>query len=89
MGNLFIGANLFISLILWDLDASKIGAKSHNHEIIFIKYRQIYKVSKGEIIFCDEDESNIYSDTSKENSGFGWCNNFKGFIPYRYIIENS
>lgn len=22
-------------------------------------------------------------------SSVGWCNNFKGFIPYRYIIENS
>ena len=19
----------------------------------------------------------------------GWCNNFKGFIPYRYLIENE
>ena len=20
---------------------------------------------------------------------FGWCNNFKGFIPYRYFIDNN
>ena len=20
---------------------------------------------------------------------YGWCNNFKGFIPYRYLIENG
>ena len=23
------------------------------------------------------------------NDAFGWCNNFKGFIPYRYLIENK
>lgn len=22
-------------------------------------------------------------------SGLGWCNNFRGFIPYRYLIENE
>ena len=27
-----------------------------------------------------------YSLTDK--NGMGWCNNFKGFIPYRYIIDN-
>lgn len=49
---------------------------------------EYYSLFKGEINICDEDEANIYSDTSKENPGFGWCNNFKGFIPYRYLIEN-
>ena len=36
------------------------------------------------------------SDTELENSyvpisvnGFGWCNNLKGFIPYRYMIDNN
>lgn len=23
------------------------------------------------------------------NNAFGWCNNFQGFIPYRYLIENK
>ena len=23
------------------------------------------------------------------NKHYGWCNNFKGFIPYRYILENN
>lgn len=26
-------------------------------------------------------------EVDKEHAG--WCNNFKGFIPYRYIIENK
>ena len=26
----------------------------------------------------------LFDDTSK-----GWCNNFKGFIPYRYLIDNQ
>ena len=51
----------------------------------------------------DEEHNRFYkgifidmSDTELENSyvpisvnGFGWCNNFKGFIPYRYIIDNK
>ena len=24
-----------------------------------------------------------------DNTVLGWCNNFKGFIPYRYLIENN
>lgn len=29
-------------------------------------------------------------DTPKwEESDFGWCNNLKGFIPYRYFIDNK
>lgn len=29
-------------------------------------------------------------DLSKDNaSQYGWCNNFKGFIQYRYLIENE
>ena len=50
---------------------------------------EYHSLFKGEMNVCDEDEYNIYSDTSKENSGFGWCNNFKGFIQYRYLIENN
>ena len=26
----------------------------------------------------------LFDDTSK-----GWCNNLKGFIPYRYFIDNK
>lgn len=24
-----------------------------------------------------------------DGKGYGWCNNFKGFIPYRYFIDNN
>lgn len=27
--------------------------------------------------------------TKDDSEGLGWCNNLKGFIPYRYIIDNS
>lgn len=51
----------------------------------------------------DEEHNRFYkgifidmSDTELENSyvpisvnGFGWCNNLKGFIPYRYFIDNK
>lgn len=35
---------------------------------------------KGQI---EEDESN------NNKLIYGWCNNFRGFIPYRYLIENN
>ena len=25
----------------------------------------------------------------KGYKGIGWCNNFKGFIPYRYLVDNK
>lgn len=30
-----------------------------------------------------------FEDTSVDISSLGWCNNFKGFIQYRYLIEND
>jgi hypothetical protein len=31
-----------------------------------------------------------YEDLGEfSNSAKGWCNNFKGFIPYRYMVDNG
>ena len=30
----------------------------------------------------------LYDDKTDKNT-FGWCNNFKGFIQYRYLVENE
>ena len=27
--------------------------------------------------------------TRKGKDQYGWCNNLKGFIPYRYMIDNK
>ena len=44
---------------------------------------------KGKIDFIDIDEpeynGGIYEPQFSEK---GWCNNFKGFIPYRYLVDN-
>jgi len=50
---------------------------------------EYYSFSKGKNNICDEDENNIYINTSKQNNGFGWCANFKGWISQRYITEND
>lgn len=48
---------------------------------------EYYSFIKGkEIIEYFEEEPNIYTF---EDSSYGWCNNFKGFISYRYLIENT
>ena len=39
-------------------------------------FQKGYLNSKGEGLYP-------YEGTS------GWCNNFKGFIPYRYMVDNS
>ena len=41
-----------------------------------------------ELIDIDEPEYNggIYEPKFSEK---GWCNNFKGFIPYRYLVDNK
>ena len=26
---------------------------------------------------------------TEDEDGHGWCNNFRGWIPYRYLIENK
>ena len=41
-----------------------------------------------ELIDIDEPEYNggIYEPQFSEK---GWCNNFKGFIPYRYLVDNK
>ena len=39
-----------------------------------------------------EEESDIsiaYLKTYEDSPEAGWCNNFKGFIPYRYFIDNK
>lgn len=48
---------------------------------------EYYSFVKGkENIEYFEEEPDIY--TFKDSS-YGWCNNFKGFIQYRYLVENS
>ena len=47
-----------------------------------------YIKGKIDLIDVDEPEYNggIYEPKFSEK---GWCNNFKGFIPYRYLVDNS
>jgi hypothetical protein len=49
---------------------------------------EYYSFFNRENNVSDEDDFNIYTDTSKENNGFGYCRNFKGFIQYRALIDN-
>ena len=47
-----------------------------------------YIKGKIDLIDIDEPEYNggIYEPQFSEK---GWCNNFKGFIPYRYLVDNK
>ena len=42
--------------------------------------QEIYQFRKG---WLDNTSSEIIEASE------GWCNNFRGFIPYRYLIENK
>ena len=44
---------------------------------------------KGQIVaeYVEALDEEILNYVNKESEG--WCNNFQGFIPYRYLIENK
>ena len=48
---------------------------------------------KGQLIDCESDgdwqEDGRWEDVFIENKNTGWCNNFRGFIPYRYLVETN
>ena len=48
---------------------------------------EYYTFIKGKLLLNDEGDSVKLVNTVPSN--LGWCNNFKGFIPYRYILENN
>lgn len=58
-----------------------------------MKGDEYYYFIKGKLIDCDSEgdnqEGGRWEDVFIENSTVGWCNNFRGFIPYRYLIENE
>ena len=47
---------------------------------------EYYSFHKGKLKTVDEGYGVLYQN---ENLTNGWCNNFKGFIQYRYLIENK
>lgn len=43
-----------------------------------------------DVIDYEKDEIAIsYLKTYQDSPEAGWCNNFKGFIPYRYMVDNK
>jgi thymidylate synthase ThyX len=36
-----------------------------------------------------EEYWSSFGTTSQNTKGNGWCNNLKGFIPYRYLVDNG
>lgn len=44
---------------------------------------EYYEHIKGVTIEYDDDDGRVFSEHS-----FGWCNNFRGWIQYRHLIEN-
>lgn len=49
---------------------------------------QSYRKGKHEVTLMDNSE-NKYWFIEDESGELGWCNNFKGFIQYRYLLENG
>ena len=50
---------------------------------------QYHQNVKGEILATSTvpiDSVTLHANGT--HSAFGWCRNFKGFIPYRHIIES-
>lgn len=67
-----------------------------NDPFIPIAWQKEHKGMQGTQYW--EDSSSINSiekdwltarDEAVKKSNEGWCNNFKGFIPYRYMVDNG
>jgi thymidylate synthase ThyX len=39
--------------------------------------------------YYESVKGNRFNNTELTDKNYGWCNNFKGFIPYRYLIEKK
>ena len=56
---------------------------------------EYYSFIKGKVKtgYIDESEHQIFLSNKSHNWGdyseLGWCNNLKGFIPYRYLVDNK
>ena len=54
--------------------------------------KEYYSFIKGNFnqeIEIDVDGFIDISTHSNNSNSFGWCNNIKGFIPYRYMVDNN
>jgi len=49
---------------------------------------EYYVFVKGKIEHNDKDEHGNYGNLDWSKSA-GWCYNLKGFIPYRYLVDNN
>ena len=53
------------------------------------EYYSFIKGNFNQEIEIDADGFIDISTHSNNSNSFGWCNNFKGFVPYRYIVDNK
>jgi hypothetical protein len=49
---------------------------------------EYYSYSRGRLLVDNEDGYYTIEGPSID-AEFGWCRNFKGFIPYRYLIDKK
>ena len=65
------------------------------HCAIAMSDEDYYSFIKGKVNtgYIDESEHQIFLSKTSHNLGdypeLGWCNNLKGFMPYRYFIDNK
>lgn len=82
-----------------DLELYEVLSKSGHwspfeHVAKVMNEKEYYSFIKGEVRY-DHIEEEIVSIKSigfnkpKDNSVYGWCNNFKGFIQERYLLEQN
>jgi len=61
------------------------------HCALVMTHEQYYSNIKGEAPYITTLGNNNFDElyNGTNHKVFGWCRNFKGFIPYRYIVENN
>ena len=57
----------------------------------FIKGYPVEDNKLADKLDSGEPQTGLYMGWNDGDMGieYGWCNNFRGFIPYRYLVENE
>jgi hypothetical protein len=70
------------------LESGHFSPFEHCAKVMSDEEYQSYRKGKHEVTLMDNTE-NKYWFIEDESGELGWCNNFKGFIQYRYLIDRN
>ena len=62
--------------------------KTSKYPVIIPKNDEDREINGG-VVNCELYPQHLEYGKNIDKTMYGWCRNFKGFIPYRYMIDNK